>query len=445
MVENLIQQLKNNNSDLSLGVIEGILYILKNEKNLTNNSLTTLTGLPKETLKRFKISISHLLEKAGGDGISLNKEGKKAMADLNLKPFRWSLSESFNFFNNKNYVEELSVVENIKNKYSPRPKREYDQFLATPETSYLKSKILIEKGLVDGKSIAFLGDDDLNSLCLTSLSKNYKNISVFDIDNDIIESIERCSKDRGFENIKVVKYDARKTLDRQYLGKFDIVVFDPPYTKSGVAAFLQRALELLGSVNDFEDKYVFMYYGNSFKSPEKILKIQEIVNRFGFSIEDRIEKFARYTGAESIGNASSLYILKATKFTRSVGNYFENIYTFEKTSEEKFPFVDHLVFKIYDVKKELLLSKSRLMGAVEKICKDHRLKIVDKNITGFKGGGMTVSFVLANSNLTVHTWPEFNSVHVDLVTCSPIFHKEFLSKTLESAFSTKKIETFFIE
>jgi predicted methyltransferase len=439
----LIDKIKLNNPDLDVSEIRGLLYILKNVSDLTNTSLIIITGLPKETLKKFKQTVSDLLVETEGEKISLSSEGLRLIEDLKVSWHKWSLVENFHFMEED--IEILNKIKNIKKKYSPVPKREYDQFLATPETTFQKSKILLDKVAIYGKSIAFIGDDDLNSLSLASMSSDYKEIVVFEIDDQITSSVEKCSKDLGFKNITVEKYDARKELDKKYLGRFDIVVFDPPYTKTGVTLFLKRATELLGAVKDFEKKYVFMYYGNSFKSPEKILKIQEIVSRFGFSIEDRIEKFARYTGAESIGNASSLYILKANKFTRAPGMSLENIYTYEKTSEEKFPFVDHMVFKVFNVKKEILLSKKRMMLAFENICKIHKLKIVDKNVTEFKGGGVTLSFILANSNLTAHTWPEFGAVHIDLVTCSPIYSKGLLPKTIGDSFETSTFETFFIE
>lgn len=85
------------------------------------------------------------------------------------------------------------------------------------------------------------------------------------------------------------------------------------------------------------------------------------------------------------------------------------------------------------------------MSIFENICKIHKLKIVDKNVTEFKGGGVTLSFILANSNLTVHTWPEFNALHIDLVTCAPIYSKEIISKTVADLLETPTVETFFIE
>ncbi len=442
-MENIIQQIKKTNPDLQECEIEGLLYILKNNENLTNNKLITLTGIPKETLRRFKKSIRLLLVDNKSENIHVSKYGKELLESEDLKPHTWSLAERFDFYLDK----DIEKVKRIKDKFNLEPKRKYDQFIATVETTYLKCRVLIEKGVVKGKSIVFIGDDDLNSLSLASINKDYKNIVVLDIDKDIVDFINFYASENKLKNVTAFLYDARDPLDKKFIDSFDVVVFDPPYTKVGVSLFLQRAFDLLGPVRNFESKYVFMYYGCSFKSPEKKLKVQEIINRYGFTIEDRIEKFARYSGADSIGNASSLYVLKVNSFTKSLGMSFENIYTFEgeKVSEEKFPFVDHLVFKIFDVKKEIILSKRKLVNILESICKIHKLKVVDRKLTEFKGGGMTVSFILANSNLTVHTWPEYGSVHIDLVSCSPIFNKSELYLTLKKYFETDKIDVFFVE
>ncbi len=442
-MNSLMEKIKKNNPDLDESEISGLLWILKNKSGISNNDLTTYTGLPKETLKRFKQSISEILSDIEGNNVVLSKEGIKLLNDSDIKCHTWSLVDKYVFTDeDKKYIDQIKL---IKNKYSAKPRRDYDQFLATPESTFLKSKVLVEKGLVNQKSIAFIGDDDLNSLSLAVINNNYKNIVVFEIDEEIIRNIKKACEDLNIDDLVVEKYDARKNIENKYFGKFDTVVFDPPYTKSGVTLFLQRAIEFLGKVRDFDRKYVVMYYGNSFKSPEKNLKIQEVIGRFGFSIEDRIEKFARYSGAESIGNASSMYVLKANKFTRELGGVSENIYTYEKTSEEKFPFVDHMVFKVYAVKKEISLSKKRMLDIMENICKNHRLKIIDKKTTDFKGSGMTLSFILANSNLTVHTWPELNAVHIDLISCSPIYNKEGLYTTISEFFGTGKVECFYIE
>jgi predicted methyltransferase len=440
-VSNLIEQIKIKNQDLKTSEIEGLLYILKVEKEISNNVLIRKTGLPKETLKLFKKSISEYLKDLGENRVTLNTVGVEELSRLELRPFKWRLytpdSPSMSY----------KKVSEIKNKYDIVAKREFDQFLATPETTYNKSIIVMEKGAVSGKNIAFIGDDDLVSLTLASTCDSYKSITVFDVDESLLSKIEVGAKDLNIKNLITVKYDVRKDLNQKYLGRFDTVIFDPPYTKSGVTLFLQRAVELVGKVAGFEGKYIFMFYGNSFKSPEKILKIQEIINRFNLVIEDKIDKFAQYEGAESVGSTSSLYVLKASKFTHPVDITFDakSIYTYEKQEDEKFPFVDHMVIKVHEVSADILISKARLMGSVEKLCKIHRLKVVSKEATVFSGGGLTLTFVLANSNLVVHTWPEFKALHIDLITCSPIFKKEVLRDSVREIFGTDKVECLYIE
>ncbi len=463
-MNNLLEQIKNYNPDLKESEISGLLYVLKNgikgegglhSNNITNQGLVTLTGIPKETLKQFKKSISFLLENKSEDSILLSEKGRETLGSLYVLPYKWSLLDVCCCDSCESCVgcctcedrgeDIMDRIKEMRNKYVVDPKREFDQFLATPETVYSKSRILEEKGVINGKNIAFIGDDDLNSISLGLINSTYKSIVVFDVDRSILDKVKKASEEYGLKNIETVSYDVRKDLDQKYLGKFDVVVFDPPYTKSGVRLFLERSIELLGDFNGFDGKYIFMYYGNSFKSPEKILKIQEMINRYGLSIEDRIEKFARYTGADSIGNASSLYILKANKFTHALGFSPNNIYTFENQKEEKFPFVDHVVFKIFEVTKDITLSKNKLTNLMNKICSAHKLKVVDRKVTEFKGGGMTVTFVLSNSNIVVHTWPEFNAVHLDLITCSPIYKKEDIVGTVSSVFETSSIEVSYVE
>jgi predicted methyltransferase len=440
-VSSLIEQIKIQNPDLKLSEIEGLLFILKSESEISNNSLIRKSGLPKETLKLFKKSIPDYLENSGEDEIALNEKGEEELSKIELRPHKWRLYSTD--------LEDLSYkkVLEIRNKYDIKAKREFDQFLATPETSYNKVEVAVDKGVVAGKNIAFIGDDDLVSLALASICNSYKSITVFDVDKELLLKVENAANELGFKNLITVLYDVRKDLNQKYLGRYDTVIFDPPYTKSGVTMFLQRAVELLGKVEGFEGKYVFMHYGNSFKSPEKILKIQEIIGRFNLVIEDKLDKFAQYIGAEAIGSSSSLYVLKANKFTHPIDITFDakSIYTYEKQEDEKFPFVDHVVLKVHEVAPDLLISKGRLMGSAEKLCKLHRLKVVNKEVSVFSGGGMTLTFVLANSNLVVHTWPEFKALHIDLITCSPIFKKEVLRDSVCEIFATDKVEYLYIE
>jgi len=432
--------LQYKNPSLSKAQIEGIFYFLKNMAPFGSSRLVTLTGLPKETLRVFKASIKELLEPADGDNLALNTMGKGFVDQIKPQPYSWSLIS---------YVDkelEAKVLE-VRKTFCKDPKREFDQFFASAETSVAKALVVKTKGLLEDKAkIALLGDDDLVSLVLALINPNLE-ITVFELDKDILDTIKKSAELLGIKNIQLVLYDARGNLEKHVVTSFDVVLTDPPYTKSGFALFLKRAVELVGyDARKQQGKYIFIHYGASFKSPEKFMKVQEVINRFGLVTEDAIFNFARYTGAESIGNASSLYILQTTPHTNAQAVIQpQTIYTFENQQEEKFPYVDHFVVKLTKVPQSILESKKQLQKLAGEFCNLHKLNVVQSDIYKFKPHGYSLTFILSNSNLLVHTWPEFSAIHIDLVTCSPLFNKQTLGDTLSRLFQTQSIEITQVE
>lgn len=436
---NLIDSIKAKNPDLKKAEIEGLLFLLLSEEVLSNSDLIVKSGLPKETVREFKKSISYLLEDVNGDLLKLSTDGRKTTAEVDPKQYK------FTILNNGDSGLTAKFIKMTKDKIFS-PKREYDQFIAIPETSVSKALIVNDKGLLKNKKIALLGDDDLLSVSL-SLLGGYSELTVLDIDPRINAVAETIKKSLGINNIHTAVCDFRKNIKPDLSGRFDVVVTDPPYTKSGITLFLNRAVQLLGKTDSFEGKYIFLYYGNSFKTPEKTLKIQEIINRFNLVIEDKIDKFAYYGGADSIGNASSLYILKTTKHTHALDEAELSlpIYTFEDQKEEKFPYVSHIVAKVFGVPKEIINSRSYLLKFLGQFCDLHKLKVVDKKETKFKGNGFSFTFILSSSNLLAHTWPEHNAIHIDLVTCAPILNKECIGGNLAKLFKAKNVEIRDVE
>lgn len=420
--------------------INGIFYFLKNFAPLRSSQLISLTGFPKETLRVFKLSIRDLLDTPEGDNLALNSLGEAFVAKENPQPYKWSLLE----YENANL--EAKILE-VRKTCSGDPKREFDQFFASAKTSVSKALVVQAKGLLEDKAkIALLGDDDVVSLVLALLNPALE-ITVFEIDQDIISTITKGAELLGIKNIQTVIYDARNSLDKHFNNKFDVVLTDPPYTKSGFGLFLKRAVELVGYNQRLQKgKYIFIHYGASFKSPEKYLKVQEVINRFGLWQEDVLYNFARYTGAESVGNASTLYILQTTPHTNAQAVLSPStIYTFEAQQEEKFPYVDHFILKLAKVPANIIDSKKQLQKIAGEFCNIHKLNVVQSEIFKFKPYGYSLTFILSNSNLLIHTWPEYSAIHIDLITCVPLFNKQVLANTFAQLFQTQSIELTQVE
>lgn len=94
--------------------------------------------------------------------------------------------------------------------------------------------------------------------------------------------------------------------------------------------------------------------------------------------------------------------------------------------------------------KELDESLSYIEEVAEEVINDLDLKVVKKLSHVFSPKGITLVYILSESHLIIHTWPESNMVHIDLFTCSYRSLKEFKS-SINSAFSKENIDSVKIK
>ena len=88
--------------------------------------------------------------------------------------------------------------------------------------------------------------------------------------------------------------------------------------------------------------------------------------------------------------------------------------------------------------KSLDESPAFIRNATQKIINNLDLKVVRKTSHLFYPKGVTLVYILSESHLVIHTWPELNTVHIDLVTCSYRSVNEFKT-SINLAFSKENI------
>ncbi len=71
------------------------------------------------------------------------------------------------------------------------------------------------------------------------------------------------------------------------------------------------------------------------------------------------------------------------------------------------------------------------------------LTVLGKNSYAFTPIGNTLVYILSQSHLSVHTWPEYNLMHVDLVSCKALQKDEFTSalKSSLEGYTIEEVET----
>lgn len=78
----------------------------------------------------------------------------------------------------------------------------------------------------------------------------------------------------------------------------------------------------------------------------------------------------------------------------------------------------HLICDFKNIEnKELLNSIEHLKGMCKTICKTHAFSILQECEHVFTPIGCTFLFLLSESHLSVHTFPEKNYISFDLYTC----------------------------
>ncbi len=288
-----------------------ILLTLVNKKVSVPDFIKT-TGMSKETVKKLRTELVAYFEPIPNFFV-LNEKGNKFLSSLSQKRFEFSSEDAVR----------IRAIFDKYNEIRPKPKREYDQFYSTSETQVARVKLLSEQNDLENCEVLFLGDDDITSVCLAVLGIA-KRVAVVDIDQAQLSFISQIAKEERLK-IELYHYDLRKKLPDELKAKFDIVFTDPPYTPNGFKTFLQRQIE--AQKGTFGTIYIC--YGTSERSLERILPIQAIINEYDLVISHVFKNFNRYTGAESIGSSSNLYVLRTTKHSKPKKLDVGRFYTYE--------------------------------------------------------------------------------------------------------------------
>lgn len=290
------------------------LFYLSSHPKISTRRLIQLTGLPETFLYSLLKKYSDILEPPSRYLVVKNQLRSKI------------LTEAKDTINSIQKIDQNFIKKNLFDLDSLRPTadRTLDQFYATPSTTYRRAKKMAQMGDIYQRRLAFLGDDDLTSIACT-LTRQAKSITVFEIDDRLINLIQKISHELNLD-ITIVKQDLKKSFNQKYLHSFDTIFTDPPYTPDGVTLFTNRAVELL------DPKYtsrLYLCYGNSDRAREREVAVQKIIADFAFLIHSKYFQFNYYQSAQSIGSRSSLYLLDWTPRLKTQKISLEKIYTHE--------------------------------------------------------------------------------------------------------------------
>jgi len=90
----------------------------------------------------------------------------------------------------------------------------------------------------------------------------------------------------------------------------------------------------------------------------------------------------------------------------------------------------HLLIELQDCDKEVLNDLSFLQGAMVAAAIDCGATVLGKSFHHFNPQGVSGVVVIAESHLSIHTWPEYGYAAVDIFTCGTTVEPEKAAETL---------------
>ncbi len=96
---------------------------------------------------------------------------------------------------------------------------------------------------------------------------------------------------------------------------------------------------------------------------------------------------------------------------------------------------NHLLIELRECNPEILKSLEKVRSAMVSAAKEAKATVIDISFREFNPFGISGIVVIAESHLTIHTWPEYGYAAVDIFTCGDVIKPEiatsYLIKRLE--------------
>ncbi len=103
----------------------------------------------------------------------------------------------------------------------------------------------------------------------------------------------------------------------------------------------------------------------------------------------------------------------------------------------------HLIAEVWTDERELLNDVDRIMQIIISSANAAEMTILDTGSHHFTPQGVTAYALLAESHISIHTWPEYGYAAVDIYTCGKEPRKAL--EELKKQLKAKKIEVVVMD
>ena len=77
----------------------------------------------------------------------------------------------------------------------------------------------------------------------------------------------------------------------------------------------------------------------------------------------------------------------------------------------------HIIAELYGVSSDLISREEKVREIVDKVIEDAKIETVGSIYKQFEPQGVTCVVLISESHISLHTWPEYGLVNLDVFTC----------------------------
>jgi S-adenosylmethionine decarboxylase len=108
-----------------------------------------------------------------------------------------------------------------------------------------------------------------------------------------------------------------------------------------------------------------------------------------------------------------------------------------KGGRELYALGTHLLIELRDCNPDILKSLEKVKKILISAAKEAKATIIDISFHEFNPFGISGVVVIAESHLSIHTWPEYSYAAVDIFTCGEVIEPELAVSYLIKNFECK--------
>ena len=102
---------------------------------------------------------------------------------------------------------------------------------------------------------------------------------------------------------------------------------------------------------------------------------------------------------------------------------------------------EHYLVEFYECDARVLNNEEQLRSGLLLAVERSGATIIKDVFHAFSPHGVTGVIVIAESHVSIHTWPEYHYAAVDIFTCSPKMNVQHIIQSLTHLIISNKVET----